>query len=354
MYNLNTNLSERIALVNSNPPTTPAQAEQAANYLLYGKDSNGLSAVDRKLVYLKPKHDYSKNAPLSLDELTDSPTFIETPSTFSHTKYRVPKPSFSREDQTNANLPNINDLWHSIDAVQAVLEKTDPTSKKYYEFKHLLVELRKDQYLLRDQVKSPITKKPDHASAWEPQTSAVDTWPLSNSIPGVLENPFHNGVVVDIPLDPPRNTIDLTNWKHIAQIGFGYWELRDENKPLIDQFDRYVEMANFSEQQTIIWNGKLAGKSNLEILADLEASGYSHAPNYISTIWTTCCKKVAAQADLVYDEWCCKDWDKAWKRCSCCGEWKMRDRRLWHKKKKNIDGWANVCKDCVEEKKKNK
>ena len=113
-------------------------------------------------------------------------------------------------------------------------------------------------------------------------------------------------------------------------------------------------MADFSEQQTIIWDGKLAGKSNLEILADLEASGYSHAPNYISTIWTTCCKKVAAQADLVYDEWCCKDWDKAWKRCSCCGEWKMRDKRLWHKKKKNVDGWANVCKDCVEEKKKNK
>lgn len=117
MYNLNTNLSERIALVNSNPPTTAAQAEQAANYLLYGKDSTGLSAVDRKLVYLKPKHDYSKNAPLSLDELTDSPTFIETPSTFSRTKYRTPKPSFSREDQTNANLPNIGDLWHSIDEV---------------------------------------------------------------------------------------------------------------------------------------------------------------------------------------------------------------------------------------------
>ena len=147
-YNLNTSLSERIALVRENPPATYTAAEQAANYLLYGKDDSGLSAVDRGYVTIKPKHDYSKKAPLSLDELIESPTFIETPTTFSRTKYKTPKPHFSREE--NANLPNIKDLWHSIDEVEKVLENTNPQSRKYYDFKHLLVELRKDQYLLRD------------------------------------------------------------------------------------------------------------------------------------------------------------------------------------------------------------
>jgi hypothetical protein len=32
----------------------------------------------------------------------------------------------------------------------------------------------------------------------------------------------------------------------------------------------------------------------------------------------------------------------------------MRDKRLWHKKKKNVDGWNGICKDCVEKKKEEK
>lgn len=351
MYNLNTSLSERIELVRTNPPLTYTAAEQAANYLLYGKDDTGLSAVDRKLVQIKPRHTHTNTTPLSLDELVENPTFIETPQTFTTTPPRIPKPQFLR-DAENSKLPNIKDLWYSIDKVQEVLEKTDPSSRKHYDFKHLLVDLYKDQYLLRDQIKSPITKKPDHASTWEPQTSKLQTWPLSAEIPALLKNPYHNGVKWEPSPNPPKNAIDFTNWQHIAALGYQYWDLKEQNSPAIEQFERYWEMAKFSEQQSIIFKGKLAGKSNLEILEDLEEKGYSHAPNYISTIWTTCCKKIAAQADLVYDEWCCKDWDKAWKKCGCCGEWKMRDKRLWHKKKKNADGWSTICKECEEIRKK--
>jgi hypothetical protein len=53
--------------------------------------------------------------------------------------------------------------------------------------------------------------------------------------------------------------------------------------------------------------------------------------------------------ELNYDEWLCKDYEKAWKKCSRCGEWKLRDNRNFVKKAKAYDGLTNKCKCCEKE-----
>ncbi|MBR2734712.1 MAG: hypothetical protein IKE05_00785 [Clostridia bacterium] len=57
---------------------TKKELELCTDYVLYGKDPDGLSSVDKKQVYIKPKYNsYSRPEPVSLDEMMESPTFDE-------------------------------------------------------------------------------------------------------------------------------------------------------------------------------------------------------------------------------------------------------------------------------------
>lgn len=55
------------------------ELETVTNYILYGKDEDGTSIVDRKEVQIKTKfNSYQKDRTVSLEELLESPTFDET------------------------------------------------------------------------------------------------------------------------------------------------------------------------------------------------------------------------------------------------------------------------------------
>jgi hypothetical protein len=92
---------------------------------------------------------------------------------------------------------------------------------------------------------------------------------------------------------------------------------------------------------------KKEGLLNKEICDLLmEKMGIYHQENYISTIWNKVCGLIAAAADLNYDEWCCKDYKAAWKKCNCCGRLMLRDPRNFVRKAKALDGLTNRCKKC--------
>ena len=56
-----------------------SELETISNYVLYGKDEDGTSCVDRKEVQIKTKfNSYNRNKVVSLDEMMESPTFDET------------------------------------------------------------------------------------------------------------------------------------------------------------------------------------------------------------------------------------------------------------------------------------
>lgn len=82
----------------------------------------------------------------------------------------------------------------------------------------------------------------------------------------------------------------------------------------------------------------------------MDKLGIYHQENYVSTIWNKVCQLIADAADLNYDEWCCKDYMPAWKRCNCCGKWLLRDNRNFVKKSKAPDGLTNRCKRCDQKK----
>ena len=91
-------------------PPTQSQLETMANYILFGKDSNGQNAVDRGEVQIQTKYSsYRKKKEESLDELTESPTFNEAELKPIHRSvYKNPKPELDR------SLPELQPLLTTI------------------------------------------------------------------------------------------------------------------------------------------------------------------------------------------------------------------------------------------------
>ena len=91
-------------------PPTQSQLETMANYILFGKDSNGQNAVDRGEVQIQTKYSsYRKKKEESLDELTESPTFNEAELKPIHRSvYKSPKPELDR------SLPELQPLLTTI------------------------------------------------------------------------------------------------------------------------------------------------------------------------------------------------------------------------------------------------
>lgn len=143
-----------------------------SNYLLCGAEKPGeLSPVQRKEVELEGSSKKPRAREKSLEELLESPTFNET-ATFRTTgiTYKTPKPNFDRvRQQSLGNSSAFLPLWGEIDKIDRLLrlhdgyEVSDPTNNErfraetlsrtaVYQLRHLLIELRKEQYTIGDSV----------------------------------------------------------------------------------------------------------------------------------------------------------------------------------------------------------
>ena len=106
---------------------TKTELETVTNYVLYGKDIDGTSPVDRKEIQIKTKfNSYNKNRTVSLDEMMESPTFDNSILLKDHSIYKKVKPSIDREKAKN--IPGMKELWEQIDKLQDLLDQN--TGKK--------------------------------------------------------------------------------------------------------------------------------------------------------------------------------------------------------------------------------
>jgi hypothetical protein len=96
------------------------ELETVTNYILYGKDEDGTSIVDRKEVQIKTKfNSYQKDRTVSLEELLESPTFDETIFQKNRTIYKKGKPQIDKERA--ATIPGMVELWEQIDNLTHIL-----------------------------------------------------------------------------------------------------------------------------------------------------------------------------------------------------------------------------------------
>lgn len=366
---------------------TQKELKTIADYIIYGKDNDkdGTSAVDRKEIQIKPKYNsYQKKEPESLEALMESPAFDERIFEKSKSKFKVKKPKIDRSK--DFDVPGIQELWAIIDDVQHIIDVSkgkveDPSVKKregkeLYKLSHYVIELRRQQFVLRDMVKPTIcrtktTVRPsyyevDNAAPWDVEGSDFAIAPLGiiTANRNRFENPrsleekdyYYNSAA--------SNILDFRNPLHIYYLFENYTELREEaNKDpestlwgILETLDFYRDFVQLEKQQEKILDLKIAKVPNDKITSLLrEEFGLTHSANYISTIYKQkICEKISEGVQLNFDYYMAREDLSAWKKCTCCGKDKLRDTREFMRRSRSSDGLASTCKKCCKDKRESK
>lgn len=248
----------------------------------------------------------------------------------------TPKISITEEDiQTIPGMKQLRDAIAQIEAQEKVA-----TGKRRFLLKKQLIEMRKDQYVLKSTFKAPIyclnaTKSFNHI-ALEEKISVNEDGSLK------IEGNFSL-------LNPDYVSAVLCNYSRIKQDCWGqfssdaYYMIQDlEN--LVDEtlekdFPLYYDLLIY----------KIDGKTNEEIQSLLERDyGVRHSVEYISSLWRNKIPKmIAEQARKDWLIWHYTFEEKGqWKKCSRCGQIKLAHNMFFSKNNTSKDGFYSICKDC--------
>lgn len=355
------------------------ELESMANYILYGKEQSGKSIVDRKQVEIRAKNaNFSRKAPVSLDELQESPTFDErTLMPLQKQIYKVCKPSIDREK--DADIPGIVELWEVIDKLQHKLDvnlgkKEDDTIPKLnglevYYLRHFLIDIRRQQFYMKDSAKPSLGIHPFNLGPsvppyilWNDPDSLHFVAPLGIMYgrDSVFWKPETCAGMRDYVIPEGKNILNFANKEHIYELLERYGALRQQvgelpQAPLwyiMDTLDFYVEKADLADSRMHILVRKVDKATNETIRDELrEIFGLSYNVNYISTIWKQeICGKIAAAATYHKLQWDNRNNPENWKKCAHCGRLLLRDGHDFVKKKRSRDGFSGHCKRCDKKK----
>lgn len=359
------------------------ELETVTNYILYGKDEDGTSIVDRKEVQIKTKfNSYQKDRTVSLEELLESPTFDETIFQKNRTIYKKGKPQIDKERA--ATIPGMVELWGQIDNLTHILRQNEGKepfqpqtpkldSHQIYLLNHHLIQLRTSQYYLWDSAFPTMGTQKNKAEFHDTPSNSHLSYPVfprgltRYEHDHLFENPrTDNTQIWEILTDDyleelkvaKKPYFDFRDSNHLYQLIQHYEEIQDFIKDYPDSLlnnllwtlDFYIEKANLSEQQLLIVECKKKRMPNKQISQVLDRElGIHHQENYISTIWNKAVGLIKEAVELNFDEFICKDYKKAWKVCNRCGRELLRDSRNFVKKAKATDGLTGRCKQCDKE-----
>lgn len=406
-------------------PLNNEELEMIGNYLLWGQDEDGKNVAQRKEIFIKTKRGDWDNAKAedSLEELMESPAFNEatlTPLYQNH--HKVVKETFSRSDALKKCPDNLREeflsLFRRIDELELLInfyeirhnKRNKPPRKEllnqfsqieindleeksahlnaydYLKKRHILIDLRREQYILRDTYQTKITKNPIQKTIYylEQPTPTFDN--EINVFPfGIINNteisknifiPFTDFSKKELPQPLLRDIIDFY-WKKKEQnkkepfFDFGnkehlyyltknwfdfnteLWEPNTESTVpnFFKTFEYYLEQTNLSELEKKIFELKVKKVKNCDIAAYLKKEyNKNYTQNYISTIFKQkILGNIAATAmyhmELVEN----LPFPENFKQCYRCGNTYLRDNRSFVHKRDAKDGLANRCKLCDKE-----
>lgn len=357
-------------LKNKTCSPTSRELETMADYILFGKDDNGFNEVDKKNIEIKTKYSsYAKRKNESIEELTSNPAFDERSfRPVARTIYKNPKP------QLNKNLPELQPLleeitkWEHVYNVAIGKEKDEnlkpKTQTEIYKLKHFIIDLKKQQYTISEALNERIctftTKDYVQKNDFDIR---MNVRPLGLKMGDSLrfDNPREDNNS-NFELNEMDGSFNFENPLHIYQLLEFYSLILEESidnpygneKYLLETLDFYISKTPLEESRKKIIELKKHKVSNQEIRKELEhLYGLTYNENYISTIYTKeICKKIAETVTLHKDYWLQRKNPLAWKKCSCCGQWKLKDAREFTRKKSSVDGFTSRCKVCDKQRRK--
>lgn len=246
-----------------------------------------------------------------------------------------PKTGISPKDIEE--VPGLKQLRADIEAIE-LLEKNARGKRKYL-LKKQLIEMRQQQYIMKNEYRKPIQLLNITKSF-----NAID---FSEEFTVDKNGNLESDGLIDF-MNPKHISALLCHYSKLKQEAYGHFEA--DSWYLIEDLDNLVEkaLADFPIYMDIV-TYKIDGLKNVEIQSLLMRDyQVEHTPEYISALWRNKIPKlIAEEATKEYLVWYFTFIEKGkWKKCSCCGEIKLAHNKFFSKNSSSKDGWYSMCKDC--------
>ena len=246
-----------------------------------------------------------------------------------------PKVTITKKDLDE--IQPLRQLREAINVWEAKLKVTE--GKDAFVIKKALIEMRKDQYVIKNAYRRPIVPnkltRSTHIIMLPDETSSFDEEGY----------PIPKGVSL---LNPVVCSAILCNYSRLKEDSFDRFE--GDLYYLMLAFDEIADKAlkEYPLYEKIV-ECKVDGLQNTQIQEILQMEfGIKHSLEYISSLWRKKIPKlIASQAEDEYLYWYYLNIEKGkYKKCSRCGQVKLAHNKYFSKNKTSRDGFYSICKKC--------
>lgn len=232
-------------------------------------------------------------------------------------------------------IPYLKQLRDTINAWEAAAKHA--SGKDAFIMKKALIEMRKDQYLIKQAYYQPIV--------------SCKLTKISRVTPPLEDKSYLKGSEIVV------KGISLRDTKTVSAVLCNYTKLKEDSWDqfdgdtwyLMQDFDKLCTkaLADYPIYDRIVeW--KIDGKPNSEIQKLLdEEFNQTYSVEYISSLWRNKIPKVIAEQakeDFLIWEYTRRGYPM--KKCSKCGQIKPANNLFFSKNKTSKDNWYSICKKC--------
>lgn len=253
----------------------------------------------------------------------------------------MPKVTITEKDIKE--IPGLKDLRDAIDNVEKQFKAA--TGKRKFLLKKQLIEMRQDQYVLKNAYRQPMYMMN--------VTKNFSKLQLDGKITITEDGQVRSAELVSL-FDQKHVSALLCNYSKLKEDAWS--KFSSDSYYLMEDLDNLIERT-LKDKYPLYYDlliYKIDGKQNIEIQELLnEKHGIKHSVEYISSLWRNKIPKLLAeQAQEDYLIWYYTIQERGkWKRCSRCGEVKLAHNRFFSKNKTSKDGFYSICKCCRNKKK---
>lgn len=253
-------------------------------------------------------------------------------------------PKIQITEQDIQDIPPLAQLRKAIDLIEK--QKNAAIGRRKALLTKHLIEMRKDQYVIKNAFKQPIIL-----------TKVVRNFGKKLHL--------NENITINEKGEPENNgLISLFNPTHISCLLCNYTNLKKEVSGkiendfyyLINDFQKLIQKTLCGDYAIYLDLIKLkfkekTSKQIAEIL--LQKYGYTYSTEYISILWRKKIPKLLAdkaKQDWIVWHYTFEEKGK-WKKCSKCQQIKLAHPYFFTKNKTSKDGWYSICKCCRNQKK---
>lgn len=257
-------------------------------------------------------------------------------------KHMILRPKVTITKKDIDEIPFLKQLRETIHLWEEKLKVAE--GKDAYIIKRALIEMRKDQYVIKTAYRKPIGIM--NLTRGKHYLELPDLTEDFND----KEFPIPSGISL---LDKRVCSFILCNYSKLKQDSWD--QLPSDTWHLMEDFDNTSTAAlmDYPLYEKIV-QYKIDGLQNIEIQELLNKEfGETHSVEYISSLWRNKIPKlIASQAE---DEWLDNYYLNyargRYKKCSKCGQIKLAHNKYFSKNKTSKDGYYSICKKCRNKKK---